>query len=299
MDSTSKAKPKVYEYLDVGLFLQDYYQYRKAIRQGFSYEKWADELSFKSRSFLRMMVLGKKKLTPNLVESLAQTLFSQKEEQEYFFCLVKYSQASGVKERHIFGQKMMQILKNHNQPTLISGDDSFTSDPIYARLLSLFSYPDIEKSLQVLSQLISQDEEITLRALTSLESWGHIKKLAGGIGHDATAAAELRWASNVGMFKVADNKGSKSIHQFHEKSLKEAIRAFEMPTSVRSYKSLLLPMTSEDFVVFNEMLNEFSKEQMARHNPREYRGKRVYQVNFNIYPVTEELPEIQAESAFK
>jgi uncharacterized protein (TIGR02147 family) len=288
MDSTSNAKPKVYEYLDVGLYLRDYYQYRKAIRQGFSYEKWADELSFKSRSFLRMMVLGKKKLTPKLVESLAETLFSQKEEQEYFFCLVKYSQASGVKERHIFGQKMMQILKNHNQPSIITGDESFTSDPIYARLLSLFSYPDIEKSVSVLSQLISQGEDVTLRALDSLESWGHIKKDLG--------AADIRWSSSVGMFKVADNKGSKGIHKFHEKSLTEAIQAFEMPVSVRSYKSLLLPMSSEDFVVFNEMLNEFSKEQMARHNPKEYRGKRVYQVNFNIYPVTQELPELQAEN---
>lgn len=279
MDSTSKIKPVVYDYLDVCLFLQDYYAYRKAVKQGFSYESGADELSFNSRSFLRMMILGKKKLTPNVIEALAHSLFPQKEQQDYFYYLVKYSQSKLVKDRHLFGQKMMQILKNHNQPMIIGGETSFTSDPIYARLLSLFSYSDVIKNVSSLSRLLDQSEEVVLSALQALEEWKLIKK----------DDEEGTWSSTVGIFKVADNKGNKNIHEFHRKSLLEAIQAFEKPVKVRTFKSLLLPMSEDDFNAFNEMLNDFSKEQMARHNPKVYKGKRVYQVNFNIYPVTEEL----------
>lgn len=53
-------KPNIFEYLDIISYLSDYYMYRKSIHSGFSYESWAAELELKSRSFLRMMVLGKK-----------------------------------------------------------------------------------------------------------------------------------------------------------------------------------------------------------------------------------------------
>lgn len=277
----SKQKPVVYDYLDVCMFLQDYYHFRKSIKQGFSYETWADELSFRSRSFLRMMIVGKKKLTPIIVDSLAKSLFAEKEQQDYFYFLVQYSQSERVKDRHLFGQKMMHILKNRNQPTLIDGDTHFTSDPLYARLLSLFSYSDLEKNVPTLARILLQENATVEKALQALMTWGLVKKEVGG---------EL-WSSTVEMFKVPDNKGSHGIHEFHKKSLLEAIRAFDMPKNVRSFKSLLLPMAEEDFVLFNEMLNEFSKEQMARHNPKVYKGKRVYQANFNIYPVTVEMDQ--------
>lgn len=225
------------------------------------------------------MVLKKKKLTPKVIEALMTSLCKNKEEQDYFFLLTKYSQSSSAKERNIFGQKMMLILKNYNQPTTIKEDLGFTSDPLYARLLSLFSYDDIQKNLKNLAALISRSEPETLKALASLEGWGLIKR---NIDSDT-------WSSEVDLFKVPDKKGSKSIHLFHEKSLIEAIKAFDLPVEQRNFKSLLLPMNQEDYNSFIQTLEEFSKEQMARNNHKSYRGRRMFQVNFNIYPVTEIL----------
>jgi hypothetical protein len=50
-------KPFPSSYLNIHLYLQDYYAYRKAITAGFSYEIWSRELQIKSRSYLIMVVV--------------------------------------------------------------------------------------------------------------------------------------------------------------------------------------------------------------------------------------------------
>lgn len=274
------TKPQVFDYLDAYQYLQDYYTFRKKIDAGFSYEAWASELNFNSRSFLRMMIQGKKKLTEKIVSALAQNSFATKDEQDYFFCLVKYTQAPALKERQIFGQKLVQILKHQSSAQVVSESEDFISNPLMPRLLSLFSYDDIAKNSASFSGVLGVSEEQVVRALEVLHNLSLIEQPQKDV-----------WVSKVIAFRVPDNKGSLNLRKFHEKSLEEALKAFDMPKEVRRYKSLLLPMTTEDYQTFNQMLDDFAKEQMARHNPKTYSGRRLFQLNFNIYPVSEHLGE--------
>ena len=118
--------------------------------------------------------------------------------------------------------------------------------------------------------------EAFVKACYGLDKFEISKKACRKWGLVRESPSGDSWESAATVFKVPDNKGSK------------AIQAFDLPVNVRTFKSLLLPMSEEDFKVFNEMLNEFSKEQMARYNPKTFHGKRVYQANFNIFPVTRE-----------
>ncbi|MBO9665440.1 MAG: TIGR02147 family protein [Bdellovibrio sp.] len=277
--TTFMKAPVVFDYLDLGLYLKDYYQYRKHLDKGFSYEAWAAELDFRSRSFLRMMIVGKKKLTPTVTESIQRKHFLSKEEQNYFFYLVKFSQATGVKEKQLYSQKMMQILRSLNNSQLIADSDDFISDPLLPRLLSLFSYDDVENSAPSFAKVLDVSQKRIEDALTILNKLGLIEQ---------TATPQI-WTSKVTTFKVPDSKGSLNLRKFHEKSLQEALHAFDLPNEVRSYKSLLLPMSPEDFSLFLQALDEFSGEQIIRHNVKDYVGKRLFQVNFNAYPVSEAL----------
>jgi uncharacterized protein (TIGR02147 family) len=276
----NQKAPNVLEYLDVHSYLQDYYNHRKKLDKNFSYEAWCAELGFKSRSFLRMMVVGKKKITPKLAEAIANQNLYAPEEQEYFAYLVKYSQSGSIKDRQVYGQKMMQILKRQNKAEVIPDSENFISSPLLPRLLSLFSYEDVQTSTPNLARIMGLGEEQTRQALQTLKSLGLVEN---------TEDADL-WKSKVSTFKVPDNKGSQYLRHFHEKSLHEALQAFDKPVQTRRYKSLLLPMDEEDFAVFNRMLDDFANEQIVRHDVKMYGGKRIFQVNFNIYPVTENLP---------
>ncbi|WP_168196701.1 TIGR02147 family protein [Bdellovibrio sp. ZAP7] len=271
-------KPQVFDYLDAYQYLQDYYAFRKKVDVGFSYEAWAAELNFNSRSFLRMMIHGKKKLTEKIVASLAEISFLTPDERDYFFCLVKYTQTSTLKEKQIFGQKLIQILKRQSSAQVLAESEDFISNPLLPRLLSLFSYDDVEKSSVSFAQILGIREEQVIQALEILHKLALIEQPQKGV-----------WISKVVAFKVPDNKGSLNLRKFHEKSLAEALKAFDLPQEVRRYKSLLLPMTTEDYHTFNQLLDDFAKEQMVRHNPKTYSGRRLFQVNFNIYPVSEDL----------
>lgn len=104
--------PSIYEYFDVILYLQAYYNYRKSLDDKFSYKVWSSELNYNSKSFLRLILAGKKRLPSKLAESIALKNIAQLEQREYFRCLVGYSRSASATEKEIFGQRMIQILKN-------------------------------------------------------------------------------------------------------------------------------------------------------------------------------------------
>lgn len=93
------------------------------------------------------------------------------------------------------------------------------------------------------------------------------------------------WSSPLGVFKVPDGKGKLNLRKFYEKSLLEALKAFDLPKDTRSYKSLLLPMTEIEYQQFLQLLDDFSNEQLHRYDSATYGEKCLYQANFNIYPV--------------
>ncbi|KYG64801.1 hypothetical protein AZI86_11390 [Bdellovibrio bacteriovorus] len=275
-ESTLKV-PVVFDYLDVLAYLKAYYSFRKKNQKQFSYQTWSTELNFKSRSFLRMIVTGKKKVTPKLAESIAQNNFQTKAEKDYFHYLVKHSQSASARERDLYAQKMIELIRKQTRSEVIKDSDDFISHPILPRMLSLFSYKDFEPTATNFARVLNINIADTLVALELLQRMG----LAKNEGD--------RWLSHVVTFKVPDNFGSFNLTKFHEKSLAEAMKAFELPTEVRRYKSLLLPMDTEGLKKYFELLDNFSAEQMSRFNSATCQGKRVFQANFNIYPVTETL----------
>lgn len=278
MSKKEKKAPSVFEYLSATSYLKDYYDYRKGLNSGFSYETWSDELGLKSRSFLRMMVIGKKRITEKLVEALCQNNFLTSQEREYFQCLVGYSQSGKSAEKEILGKRLIQIIKLQNKSSIIENPHDLISDPILPRMLSLFSYQDFNPSVENFARIFGLPSESVLRVLTTLEQMG----LARKVDEKGTM-----WASEVITFKIPDRFGSMNMMQFHEVSLNEAIQAFHLPQETRKYKSLLLPMDADEYAKFNRLLDDFVAEQLANFNSKNAVGKRVYQANFNIHPTTE------------
>ncbi|WP_413561125.1 TIGR02147 family protein [Bdellovibrio sp. HCB209] len=267
--------PQVLNYLDINLYLKDFYQYRKSIEEGFSYDAWAAELEMTNRSYLRQMVIGQKKLNQKTISLFAETYFQEPDLKEYFYCLVSYNQTKKSKDRHMFWQKMVEIIRKQARPQEIKTGDNFVSDPLLPRLLTLLVFEDLDRSEESLAKILGKTAEDIRRAIQALQ---HLELIEPD---------GQQWRSVVEVFRVPDNKGSLDLIQFHTKSLQEALGAFDLPKETRRYKSVLLPMNDQEFDQFNGAMDEFSKEQMVRHNSKSYEMRRLYQVNFNIYPVSE------------
>lgn len=281
MDSHQSKMPSVFDYLEVLFYLQDYYKFRKTNDKKFSYESWSLELNFKSRSFLRMMITGKKKISPKLVETFSKLNFATKGEEDYFHCMVKHSYAASAKDKQMYSQSMIQILKYRNQIEVIEDSSDFGSSPLFARLKTLLSFKDFERTTSEIARVMGVDLQTILLALSKLEQLDLVKKIV--------IDGKEQWTTEIESFKVPDNKGSINLKEFHEKSLMDAIKAFSQPKELRSYRSLFLPMTDEGLQEFHKLLEDFANEQLVRYNTPDSKGKRVFQANFNIHAVSEVL----------
>lgn len=286
--SVSVSKPKVMEYLDLRLYLADYFAYRKNFDNGFSYEAWAQELGFKSRSYLRMIALGRKKATENFVEAFSCQVFDDERDKEYFHYLVLYSQAKRHRDRQLFGKKLVQILHRVNGQKEIESHYEFLADPCMSRLLVLLSFNDLERSPQQLSAILGRDEKYTKMALEKLEELG--------LAQRETANDRPSWKSVNIKFKVSSKFGDLGLRAFHESSLAGAMDAISLPPAVRRYRSLLVPLSEEELDEFFQAMDAFANEILMKFQSDSYRQRRLFQFNANIYPVTEIVPEKDAES---
>ncbi|MGE5086882.1 MAG: TIGR02147 family protein [Bacillota bacterium] len=275
----TEIAPVVFDFLDLSLYLQSYYKYRK-LDKSFSYESWSEELGFnKSRSFLRMILIGKKRASPAFIEAFSKRAFYSEAEKEYFIFLVKYSQAKTHEDKQIYGQKLVRVLRsNLSLQTIEDNAEDFISSPFLPRLFTVVTFRDIKGTAGLYAKLLDASIEQVQNGLEVLKK----VQLVSSKVEDG----EVIWFALTDRFKVPDEKGSINLLNFHEKSLMDAIAAFDKPKELRSYKSLLLAMNDEELRDFYKSLNEFVAEQMAKYTSNSFDGRRVFQVNFNNYPVT-------------
>lgn len=282
MDSKVK-KPSVFDFLDLNSYLSEYYTYRKSLGSRFSYESWAQELDLRNKSFLRLVTIGKKKISPNLQQKLSEKMFDQPDESEYFYYLVKYSYASSQKDRADFGKKLMTLLKvKTTKENIIENYNDFLSNPWLPRLLTLLTFKDIQPTLTILAKILDKPADLVEEMLNKLNSIG--------LATSAFVNGELHWQSLGDAFKVPDKLGNEVLLNYHKECLDDAIRAFAAPQELRRYRSLILPMSEEQLKEFYSYLDAFSAEQIHRFSSDSLSGKRLFQANFNIHKVTEPAP---------
>lgn len=283
-----RPKPNVFEYLDLSTYLKSYYLFRKQYGQKFSYEAWSAELGFnKSRSFLRMVLIGKKKASKSFVDAFTASALESAAEREYFECLVKFSQSPTVSEREIYGKKLIEILRSNLPVKKIENSPDFVSTILLPRLFTIATFKDIEPTAGSFSKILEIEENQIIQSLKILEEMGLV--ISDGEGR------EKIYRTTTDRFRVPDNKGNLNLLSFHEASLKEAVCAFTKPKELRSYKSLFLAMDEEELKNFYAAMNAFASELLAKHTPADLSGRRVFQVNFNNYPVSAD-PTNKSES---
>ncbi len=103
--------PDIFEFLNVHHFLQQTYVYRKSVERHFSYQRWADEMSIKDRSYLRQVVTGQRSINAEMSEKLQLNIKLSTLELQYFRALIEYSTANDKDARDELGKKLVNLIK--------------------------------------------------------------------------------------------------------------------------------------------------------------------------------------------
>lgn len=91
--------PNIFTYVDYRQFLGDYYDAAKANVAAFSYRYFARRAGYKSPNFLKLVIDGKRNLSPESIEKFAEALELSRRERQFFADLVEFDQSPSPVDR--------------------------------------------------------------------------------------------------------------------------------------------------------------------------------------------------------
>jgi len=86
----------IFEYDDYRAYLRDLYEHLKKTGTHFSYRSFSSKAGFRSPNILKLVIDGKRNLSPQSVQKFARALNLKKDEAEFFRILVNLNQAGSV-----------------------------------------------------------------------------------------------------------------------------------------------------------------------------------------------------------
>jgi uncharacterized protein (TIGR02147 family) len=275
----------VFQFLDPYALMKAFYQERKNADDGFSYSVWAEELAVQSSSTLRMMILGEKKISQGLAEKFVKYLNSE-DEKNYFLLLISYAHAASPQEKSAVWAALSKILVARIDQTEVKDHFTYLSDLLLPKLQTVLSFDDLSWTEENLSQVLKVDVETLQSALNTLQDIGLAETVT-----DLSVTGTVQWQTTARLLKVSDKLGDTAIRRYHDASLDEAKAAQSLAVECRRYRSLLLPMTDEEYQELNKEVDTFVKQLLMKYQSNHYRERRLYKVNLNYFPVAEKVAE--------
>jgi uncharacterized protein (TIGR02147 family) len=265
----------IFSYSDYRLLLKDLYEDRKRLDPKFSYRYIALHAGFTSAGFFSQVLSGKSNISLRTAVSLGKVFKLVGSELEFFENLVNLNQAKTQVDKQHFFQRLVS-LKQGKPKTLESGQYELFTKWYYLAVHELLSYikfrDDFKELADALVPRISVAE--AKESIRVLEELGLIRKRSGTYERVDTALT------------TGDAWKSLAITQFQLAALDLAKQSYDtVPGRYRSHSTLTLSLSEKEFRRIREDLSSMRKKilELARSAPS---PDRVYQVTFNVYPLT-------------
>lgn len=280
MKKQDDKKPHIRDYLDYRKFMIDYYKFKKQCELSFSYAQWAEKAGFKSKSYLRLVMLNKRSLTAESIPQVGRALDLNKQDTEFFINLVNFNQSFNFKNREIFLERLMKT-SLAKKITVIQDSYQYLTNHITPRLQVVLSLEGVEKTTSNLAKLLNAKESQVDQALSALESMGCAQ----------FDAATQQWSSTIQSVSIPEHLGNTALQTYHKKCLNDAIDAIAMPTDIRNFHNLLIVLNEAEYKTIIKEYNSFIEALVLKYQDNLPDSRRVYQLNLNLIPVSELLKQ--------
>lgn len=283
---TSAQAPALSDYMDYRKYLADWYAYRRARSRGelrpYSYPMFSAAADIKSPNYLKMIMEGRRNLSEDMVGKFAKAIGLLKEQAEELRLLVMMNQASDPAERNYF---LKELADHRVNAKIRSGEidrKSFDKIPNWVAWI-LYAMVDQEglkfdsSSLRSALRGKATENEID-EALRGLLASGELVRDESGVLRKARPLMED--AENIPVALV--RKLQAQLMMLGLESLYQ-----DAPTD-REFGTLTLSLTKAEFEELKFTLRQLRKKinkdnAIARDHKK---GERVYQLNIQLFPVT-------------
>jgi uncharacterized protein (TIGR02147 family) len=267
----------IHDYTDYRKFLQDRFAEMKAKHNHFTYRHVAAKAGFKSPGFLTQVLQSKSNLSDRLIPCLARVFDLKPRDSHYFELMVHFNQAvSHEEKKHYFGK--MAACKKSKVNTIGPDAYEFYDKWYYSAIRAIVHYEPFSGDYKKLARTVIPSITVAeaRKAVGVLLRLGFIDK------------------SESGVYTITDknittglNADSMVINNFLINTLDIAKDAFyKFPKEKRSFSALTASVSGEGYEMIKKRIDEFRSE-LVDLIKTDTGIDRVYQVNFQLFPLTD------------
>ena len=271
-------KPEVLTYHDFRSYMRDFYEFRKSTQPGFSFAAWNKRAGFKSRSFLRLVMLGKREPSINSVIAIAKALELNQSESRYFGLLVQFAQASGVEDRESLLKQILTQSRSR-RGRQVKNSYLYLSRHQTPIVVSYLILKDVDRTIVGTARALGLQEGMVKEIIEVLCQL----KIASAVGDSD------QWQVEAPEVHVMNEFGNLAIQCFHRKSLETAKLAIENPPEERAFESITLALTNDQYIQCLSEVRSFTDQLLARYKSSTGHDRKIHQLNIQLIPVSERL----------
>lgn len=266
----------IFEYMDVGHFLSNYYKERKKINSSFSYTVWSNQLNFTNKTLLRLIVTGRRRISEKSRKKFNDFFKFSPVERDYFDALVEYSQSKTFQQKQNHGARLVQLQRKQFNQTDVPLNSEIFNDPYSSIVLMAISSTDSPLTFTELSKFFS-----------NLES-DRIQSIIASLIKDRLICVENGFLSALQpSFKVKDEFSNQGLKNYYEYWITKSKNAIGLPFKIRRFSSMQLALSETEFEEAIIAYQEFMTTVLSRAAYNKLPERRIYLMNMALFPVTD------------
>jgi uncharacterized protein (TIGR02147 family) len=274
--ASSGSAKRIYEYGNFRDFLKDFYEQEKQKDFCFSFRAFSALAGFKSKSFLKLVIQGKRNLTADSINRLAVAVKLNKDETFFFRNLVLLTQASTAQDRQTFAGQLLKSREYRKLRPLSEAQYHYMSHWYFIVIRELVGLPQFQEDPQWIASRVNPPISPTeaQNALKELAELGLVKRNAEG-----------RLVQTDEAIATPDEVVSAYAAEYHREMLKKASESIDrFSRDLREISSVTFGISKSNVQKIKEIIYRCRKEIVelsAQDTPRDS----VYQLGFQVFPL--------------
>jgi uncharacterized protein (TIGR02147 family) len=271
-------RPDCYTYLNYRDYLRALLAAEKAKNRHFSHRYFARVAGFSSPSYLKMVMDGKRNLTPSSIHQFSKAFKMGHREAGYFEALVLFNQAKSEKEQELYFERLTALRPTTALKGLEKDQYEYYTLKHFVIIREMVALSHFQEDPNWIAKHLSTP--IKPRDVRhALEVLLRLKLLA----RNAQGALEQCDESVATPPDVV----SMEVVQFHRTMLDDAKESlFKVAPKRRDISSLTVPIPIGSIKAIKERIQNFRQELLDLINSGSQDFDEVYQLNIQLFPLT-------------
>ena len=271
--------PDIFSYSDYRKFLKDYYTESKQKSSAFSFRYFARKAELPSFNYLKLVMDGKRSLTPEYLKKFVKGLKLSEREAHYFETMVSLNQSKDASLQSEYLRKLFEIKRRVSAREILRDQEKVYSEWYHWVIREMVLLPDFKDDPKWISQKLNH----AITPAHARESLKILKRLG------LLTRKNSKWMPSYRAVKTSDEVSNIAIKKLHEAFIQKALEClFNTPLEEREFSGLTIALPKSKIPCIKEKIKYFRKE-LNEILSAEENLEEVYQLNIQFYPLTRRL----------